>query len=60
MVKDNQKLDNFVWRCRSRNPNHDAKLNLRINSVFEESRCSIHIIYYLYFIILLFYRKEKY
>ena len=49
MVKDNQKLDKFVWRCRSRNPNHDTKLNLRINSVFEESRYSIQIIYFLLF-----------
>ena len=47
MVKDNQKLDKFVWRCRSRNPIHDTKVNLRINSVFEESRYSIQIIYFL-------------
>ena len=49
MVKDNQKLDKFIWRCRSRNPNHDTKINLRINSVYEECRYSIQIIYFLLF-----------
>ena len=49
MVKDNQKLDKFIWRCRSRNPNHDTKINLRIYSVFEECRYNIQIIYFLLF-----------
>ena len=30
-------------------PNHDTKINLRINSVFEECRYSIQMIYFLLF-----------
>ena len=49
MVKDNQKLDKYIWRCRSKMPNHDTKINLRIYSVFEDCRYSIQIIYFLLF-----------
>lgn len=32
--KNYQYLDNSCWRCRSNNPSHDIKLNIRINSLF--------------------------
>ena len=49
MVKDNQKLDNYIWRCRSRNPSGDTKINIRINSTLEDCRYSLQIIYFLLF-----------
>jgi len=49
MVKDKQKIDNYVWRCRSNNPSHDIKINIRANSKFEDNRYSIQMIYFLLF-----------
>ena len=49
IVKDNQKMDNYIWRCRSRNPSHDTKINIRINSTLEDCRYSLQIIYFLLF-----------
>ena len=49
MVKDKQKIDNYVWRCRSNNPSHDIKINIRANSKFEDNRLSIQMIYFLLF-----------
>ena len=49
MVKDNQKLDNYIWRCRSRNPSHDTKINIRKNSILEYCRYRLKIIYFLLF-----------
>ena len=30
MVKDKQKIDNYVWRCRSNNSSHDIQINIRL------------------------------
>ena len=49
MVKDKQRLDKYVWRCRSNNPSHDIKINIRANSKFEDNRISIQMIYFLLF-----------
>ena len=38
MVKDIQRIDNYVWRCRSNNPIHDIKINLRVESQLEDCR----------------------
>ena len=58
MVKNSQKLDNYIWRCRSRNPSHDTKINIRINSTLEDCRYSLQIIYFLLF--YCFTEKKKY
>ena len=49
MVKDIQRIDKYVWRCRSNNPNHDIKINLRAESQLEDCRYNIQIIYFLLF-----------
>ena len=49
LVKDSQKIDNYIWRCRCRNPSHDTKINIRINSVLEDCRYSLQQIYFLLF-----------
>ena len=49
MVKDIQRIDNYVWRCRSNNPIHDIKINLRAESHLEDCRYNIQIIYFLLF-----------
>ena len=49
MVKDKQRLDKYVWRCRSNNPSHDITINIRANSKFEYNRISIQMIYFLLF-----------
>ena len=49
MVKDIQRIDNYVWRCRSNNPIHDIKINLRAESQLEVCRYNIQIIYFLLF-----------
>ena len=49
MVKDKQKKDNYVKRCRSNNPSHDIKINIRANSIIEDNRFSIQMIYFLLF-----------
>ena len=66
MVKDKQKIDNYVWRCRSNNPSHDIKINIRANSKFEDYRYSIQMIYFLLFyyftgkkILMSLYRKVR-
>ena len=49
MVKDIQRIDKYVWRCRRNNPNHDIKINLRAESKLEDCRLNIQIIYFLLF-----------
>ena len=43
------KIDKFVRRCRSNNPSHVIKINIRANSQFEDYRFSIQRIYFLLF-----------
>ena len=42
-------LDKFCWRCRSQNPLHDIKLNIRKNSIYEDIKSPINALYYLTF-----------
>ena len=49
IVKENQTVDKLIWRCRSRNPNHDIKINIRKESILEDNHQNIQIIYFLLF-----------
>ena len=48
-VKDNQRMDKYVWRCRGNHPTHDIKINIRNNSIFENMHQNIQILYFLLF-----------
>ena len=48
-MKDNQTLDKYIWRCRSKKPVHDTKINIRNSSILENNRISIQMIYFLLF-----------
>lgn len=47
--KKAQYFYNYVWRCRSLNPSHDIKLNIRTKSLFADIRIPLNVIYYLTF-----------
>lgn len=49
LEKNKQYLDNYCWRCRSKNPQHDIKYNIRKNSIFENIKIPLSLIYYLSF-----------
>lgn len=49
LENDNQYLDKKVWRCRSKNPKHDVKRNIRVNSVYEIFNVPLFILYFLTF-----------
>ena len=49
MVKENQSIDKFIWRCRCSNPSHDVKINIRKNSILENMHLNIQILYFLIF-----------
>ena len=49
LVGDKSYIDKFIFRCRSINPNHDIKLNLRNGTIFENIQIPINLIYYLVF-----------
>ena len=49
LVGDKSYIDKFIFRCRSINPNHDIKLNLRKGTIFENIQIPINLIYYLVF-----------
>ena len=49
LVKDNQTLDKYIWRCRSKKPVYDTKINIRNSSILENNRISIQMIYFLLF-----------
>ena len=44
-----QNIDKHLWRCRSSNPLHDIKKNIRCDSIFESIKVTINVIYYLTF-----------
>ena len=41
MVKNNQFIDGYAWRCRGNGGKHDVKINIRNNSCLED----LHIIF---------------
>ena len=49
LKNDNNSLDGYIWRCRSRVPQNDIKLNIRKDSLFEQFRVPIVQLYYLAF-----------
>ena len=47
-------IDGIYWRCRNKTPTiHDIKINIRINSVYENLRIPIKILYFITFFFLL-------
>ena len=47
---DNSKKDGLIWRCKHTGINkHDTKCNIRNNSIFEESKTDIRILYFIIF-----------
>ena len=44
---NNSFLDKIMFRCRSKNPSHDIKINIRKDSIFENVRMSLVSIYFL-------------
>ena len=49
LEKNTQYMDNYCWRCRSKNPQHDIKYNIRKNIIFENIKIPLSLIYYLSF-----------
>ena len=49
LEKSNQYMDNYVFRCRSKQPNHDIKINIRSESSFENIKIKLNVIHYLIF-----------
>ena len=49
LTDSNDTIDKKVWRCRSTHPNHDAKRNIRMGSVFENIKVPINTLYYMTF-----------
>ena len=49
MEHNNQYIDKFIWRCRSSNPCHDIKKNIRSGSLLESIKVPLNIIYYITF-----------
>lgn len=49
MEYNKQYIDNYCYRCRSKSPIHDIKVNIRNNSIFSDIRIPINIIYNLLF-----------
>ena len=47
LEKNLQYIDDYVFRCRVNNPNHDIKINLSKNSIFENIKLNINTIHYL-------------
>ena len=44
-------IDKKIWRCRSKTlPSHDIKINIRKNSIFENLKISLQVIYFLSFV----------
>lgn len=49
LEKSNQYMDNYVFRCRSKQPNHDIKINIRSKSSFENIKIKLNVMHYLIF-----------
>ena len=46
-------IHEYYYSCRIKNPIHDIKQNLRINSIYENIKVLINILYFLAFYIFL-------
>ena len=47
---DNSKKDGLIWRCKHTGYNkHDIKCNIRNNSIFEQSKSDIRILFFIIF-----------
>ena len=42
-------IDKYFWRYRGKDPIHDIRTNIRINSIFENLKTPLNVIYYLTF-----------
>lgn len=49
LVYTKNSIDNKYWRCRGKDPLHDTKINIRLNSVFEDIKVSINTLFFLLF-----------
>ena len=49
MVNTKDTIDNKYWRCMGKEPAHDQKINIRINSIFEGFKVQLNTLYYLLF-----------
>ena len=49
LVKENQAIDEYIWRCRGYNPKHDTKINIRTQSFLEGLHINIQILYFVIF-----------
>lgn len=49
LLKENQAIDEYVWRCRGHNPKHDTKINIRTQSFLEGLHINIQILYFVIF-----------
>jgi len=49
LVSNNKFIDNYSWRCRGNFPAHDITINIRKDSIFEDIRAPINVLYYLAF-----------
>ena len=49
MVNTKDTVNNKYWRCRVKEPAHDQKINIRINSIFEGFKVQLNTLYYLLF-----------
>ena len=47
MVNDNSTIDKKIFRCSGNNPDHDSKINIRKNSIYEGFQIPLFILYYL-------------
>lgn len=51
MILENNKnyIHKYCWRCRVKVPLHDIRTNIQKNSIFEDLKTPIKVIYYLTF-----------
>ena len=42
-------LDGKIWRCRSNTPYHDLKINIRTDSIYEDSLIPLPVLYFITF-----------
>ena len=47
LEKSNLYIDNYCWRCRSSNPKHDIRINIRAGSFYEGMKIPLNGLYYL-------------
>ena len=49
LTKEKQAIDDYIWRCRGHNQNHDVKINIRTKSFLEGFHINIQILYFVIF-----------